>query len=116
MKMKPISQIKADLGINPGGRVQKIFTDTCRKHMDKYIPMDTGNLAGTWDMGVDYITYEQEYAHYQYKGISKSGKPLNYSTEKHQYAGPYWDKRMVSAEMNDVVREVQEYVGKRGNR
>ena len=116
MKMKPISQIKADLGINPGGRIQKFFSFSCRKHMDKYIPMDTGNLADTWDMGADYITYEQPYAHYQYIGISKSGKPLNYSTEKHPYAGSYWDKRMVSAEMQDVVKEVQDEVRKHGNR
>ena len=28
--------------------------------------------------------------------------------------GPYWDKKMVSAEINQVVKEVQEYVeGKR---
>ena len=44
MKMKPISQIKANLGINPGGRVQRFFTDTCYKHMDKYVPKDIGNL------------------------------------------------------------------------
>ena len=28
----------------------------------------------------------------------------------------YWDKKMVSAEMNDVIEEVQNYVRKRGNR
>lgn len=114
MRMKPISVIKADLGINPNGKVQRFFTDTCRKKMDKYIPMDTGALADTWDMGADYITYEQPYAHYQYIGISHSGKPLIHSTEKHPYAGPYWDKRMWSAEGKDVVRKVQEYVN--GNR
>ena len=106
MKMKPISQIKADLGINPGGRVQRFFTDTCRKHMDKYIPMDTGALRDTWDMGADYITYEQGYAHYQY---------VNQFPEDHYTTsgtGPYWDKRMVSAEMNDVIKEVQEYVNR----
>ena len=80
--------------------------------MDKYVPMDTGALSETLDVGADYITYEQPYAHYQYIGISKSGKPLNYSTEKHAYAGSYWDKRMVSAEMNDVIKEVQEYVNR----
>ena len=34
----------------------------------------------------------------------------NYTTPG---TGPYWDKRMVSAEMQDVVKEVQEYVGGR---
>jgi hypothetical protein len=34
--------------------------------MDKYVPMDTGNLRNLVDKGVDYITYEVPYAHYQY--------------------------------------------------
>lgn len=108
MQLKPISQLKADLGINVNGRVQAFFTDTCYKHMDKYVPMDTGALRDTWDMGVDYITYEQEYAHYQY---------VNQFPEDHYTTpgtGPYWDKRMWSAEKDSVIKEVQEYVN--GNR
>lgn len=83
--------------------------------MDKYVPMDTGALSETLDVGADYITYEQEYAHYQYKGISVNGKPLNYHTDKHPLATSNWDKKMVTAEMQDVVKEVQDYVRKRGN-
>lgn len=111
--IKPISEIHASLGIEPNGPVQRFFTDTCRKHMDKYIPMDTGALADTWDMGADYITYEQPYAHYQYIGLSKSGNPLNYHTDKHPLAGPYWDKQMWTAEGEDVIKEVQGYVNGR---
>ena len=44
VKMKPISVIKARLGIEPNGQVQKFFTNTCYKHMDKYVPLDEGNL------------------------------------------------------------------------
>lgn len=29
---------------------------------------------------------------------------------QHLGTGPYWDKRMVSAEMNDVVKEVQAFI------
>ena len=36
VKMKPVGQIKARLGIEPTGEVQKFFTNTCYKHMDKY--------------------------------------------------------------------------------
>ena len=85
MKMKPISQIKADLGINPGGRVQRFFTDTCYKHMDKYVPLgDTGNLRDIVDKGVDYITYEMPYAHYQYIGklyVMDNGKGAYYDPD-----------------------------------
>ena len=85
MKLKPISQIKADLGINPGGRVQKFFTDTCYKHMDKYVPLgDTGNLRGVVDKGVDYITYEMPYAHAQYIGEVHGSPVRNYTTPRNR--------------------------------
>ena len=112
VKMKPTSTIKARLGLEPNGRVQKFFTNTCYKHMDKYVPLgETGMLRTNVDIQADSITYEQPYAHYQYKGISKSGKPLNYRTPG---TGSYWDKRMVSAEIQDVVKEVQDYVNRGG--
>lgn len=110
VKMRPVSQIKARLGIEPNGKVQKFFTHACRVHMDKYVPFDTGTLATTVREEPDAIIYEQPYARYVYYGVSKSGEPLNYQTDKHEYAGPYWDKRMVSAEMKDVVKEVQDYI------
>ena len=114
MKMKPISQIKADLGINPGGRVQRFFTDTCYKHMDKYVPLaETGNLRGVVDKGIDYITYEMPYAHAQYIGEVHGSPVRNYTTPG---TGSYWDKKMWSAEKNDVIKEVQDEVRKHGNR
>lgn len=32
---------------------------------------------------------------------------------QHHGTGPYWDKRMVSVEINDIIKECQEYM-KRG--
>ena len=107
VKIKPTSEIKARLGIEPNGRVQKFFTATCAKHMDKYVPFREGILAD-YHLENDAVVYEQLYAKYQYNGISKSGKPLNYRTPG---TGSYWDKKMVSAEMQDVVKEVQDYIG-----
>lgn len=110
VKLKPTSQIKARLGIQPNGRVQKFFTNTCYKHMDKYVPMREGNLRTIVDIQSDSITYESPYAQYQYKGMREDGsRPVrNYTTPG---TGPYWDRRMVSAEMQDVVKEVQDYIG-----
>ena len=113
VKMQPTSVIKARLGLEPNGKVQKFFTNTCYKHMDKYVPKDEGNLRINVSVQADSITYESPNAHYQYKGISKSGKPLNYQTPG---TGDYWDKRMVSAEMQDVVKEVQNYFDKNGGK
>lgn len=110
VKMQPTSTIKARLGIEPNGRVQKFFTNTCYKHMDKYVPKDDGNLRTIVDIQPDSITYESPYARYQYYGVRKDGthKVQNYTTPG---TGTYWDKRMVSAEMQDVVKEVQNYIG-----
>ena len=111
VKMQPIGVIKTRLGINPDGRVQKFFTNTCYKHMDKYVPQgDTGNLRTIVDIQNDSITYESPYAHYQYIGMRDDGTHI---IKRHTTpgTGPYWDKRMVSAEMQDVVNEVQKYVG-----
>ena len=66
--------------------------------------------GGTWlvDIQADSITYESDYAKYQYKGMREDGSRVvkNYTTPG---TGPYWDKRMVSAEIDDVVKEVQDY-------
>lgn len=86
MKLKPISQIKADLGINVGGRVQAFFTDTCKKHMEGYIPYsgDENNVIHLREntyTTVDSITYESPYAHAQYVGYTK-GPVKNYTTPR----------------------------------
>lgn len=111
MGLKPISEIKADLGIEPNGKVQKYFTERCYQHMDKYVPKDTGNLRENVILDSDSITYQSPYAHAQYVGYTK-GPVLNYTTPG---TGPYWDKRMVSVEINDIIKECQEYM-KRGSK
>jgi hypothetical protein len=104
--LNPTRQILSRIGINEEGKVQKFYTDTCYKHMDKYVPKDTGNLRDNVDKGIDYIEYESPYAHAQYVGFTK-GEVRNYTTPG---TGPYWDKRMVSAEMKDIEKEVQRYL------
>lgn len=117
VKMQPTSVIKARLGLEPNGRVQKFFTNACYKHMDKYVPMSDleskGNLRTIVDIQPTYIVYESPYAHYQYKGVREDGthQVQHYTTPG---TGPYWDKRMVSAEIQDVVKEVQDYVNHGG--
>lgn len=114
LKIKPTSVIKVDLGIQKGGPVQKFLTDTCYRAMDKYVPKDEGNLRTVVSYGIDgsYIEYEMPYAEYQYYGMRKDGTRVvkNYTTPG---TGPYWDKRMVNADMNWVIEQVQDYI-KRG--
>ena len=111
VKMQPTSVIKANLGIEPNGKVQKFFTNTCYRYMDKYVPKDNGILRENVTIDSNSITYEQQYAHAQYIGEVNGGQVVNYTTPG---TGPYWDKRMVSAEIQDVIAEVQNYVNKGG--
>ena len=110
VKMKPTSVIKARLGLEPNGRVQRFFTNECYKAMDKYVPQDNGNLRTIVDIQPDSITYEQEYAEYQYYGMRKDGTHVvqNYTTPG---TGPYWDKRMWTAEGPDIVKRIQDKFG-----
>ena len=85
MGLKPISEIKADLGIEPNGKVQKYFTERCYQHMDKYVPKDTGVLRETVVKGTDYIKYNAPYAHAQYAGIVHGSPVKNYTTPRNRF-------------------------------
>lgn len=114
VKIQPTSVIKERLGIEPNGRVQRYFTNTCYEHNDKYVPMDEGNLRKNSYAETDRYVYESPYARYQYYGIREDGthKVKRYTTPN---TGAYWDKLMVSAEIQDIVKEVQDYI-RRGGR
>lgn len=111
VKLRPTSEIIAHLGLDVNGRAQRFFQETCYKHMDKYVPKRNGNLRNNVDLSdPTKIVYESKpYAEIQYYGIiwGHGIPPENYTTPG---TGPYWDKRMVSAEMQDIVKEVQDYI------
>jgi len=109
IRFEPNGVIIARLGIEPNGRVNKFLTNTCYRHMDKYVPMKEGNLRINADIQEKYIIYESPYAEYQYYGMREDGshKVRNYTTPG---TGPYWDNRMWSAEKKDVIEEVQSYI------
>jgi len=111
------SKIAKRLGIEPNGSVQSYFTERCYEYMDKYVPMDRGNLRTIVDIESNYIIYESPYASYQYYGRRKDGShvinPENYTTEG---TCPYWDEKMISAEIDDVVKDVQDYIKYHGGK
>lgn len=105
-----LESIKKRLKIDDNGPAQAFLTNTCYKHMDKYVPMDNGDLRTNVYIDTNSITYESPYASYQYYGQREDGshKVKNYTTPG---TGPYWDKRMKSAELKDVIKEVQDFIG-----
>ena len=129
VKLEPTSVIKASLGIEENGKVQSYFTERCYAYMDKYVPMNTGNLRRNVTLTSDTITYESPYAHYQYLGLMYAdpvtGKGAFYNpdygfwsrkgvkkvaTERpldQHNGGPYWDKKMWSIHKTDIENEIQ---------
>ena len=133
VQMQPTSVIKARLGIEPDGRVQRYFQKRCKDYMDKYVPREDGNLRKNVDLSnPNLIVYQSPYAHYMYEGkvmgpnipitengnitgwYSPKGKKKHYTGASIVYhtagTGDHWDKRMVSADMNSLVKEVQDYI------
>lgn len=113
VKINSVNNIKARLGLDPDGEVQKAFTNTCYKAMSKYVPKDEGILRGTVDIKADSITYQTPYASYQYYGVRQDGsRPVkNYTTSG---TGPYWDKVMWTAKGQDIVKQMQDLVNRGG--
>ena len=116
-------------GLQPGGRVQRLFTIECARQMDPYVPMRQGTLKNTRYIGPDYVEYRGPYAHYQYIGKlmvgSKTGSAWARSGEPKVYAAPpkelryngapkrgaLWDKRMWADKGPQLVRKMAAIMG-----
>lgn len=117
LKIEPASTIKVTLGINPNGPIQWFFTNTCYKRMNKYVPMSDliskGDLRKNVTITSNSITYEMPYAHYQWLGMREDGShvinPENYTTPG---TGPHWDERMVTAEGEELEKDVQKFASR----
>ena len=93
-------------GMQENGDTQLFLANTCFRRMHKYVPWDTGTLASHATVRPGSVTYEEQYAHKQY--TANKGKGIR---------GKYWDKRMVSAEKELIVKEVEAYAKKmKGNK
>ena len=144
VKIKPVSEIITDLNLEPGGKAHNKFASECMDRMNKkYTPFDKGILAGSSYVDSDCnIHYNTPYARYLYYGklmVMENGKgayydpeygfwsdkgkkkkltetDLNYSTSINAQAGPYWDKRMWSAEKSEIEQVMNEYIRQRGSK
>lgn len=113
------------------------LANECKRQMDPYVPADNLVLAQNVRMYVEdgqgCVEYLSPYAHYQWEGelyVSSltgsawshgeykvaAGRPLNYSTFRHPLATSHWDRAMVTAKRDDIVRAVQAYLNRGGGR
>lgn len=101
-------------GLCEGGRVQQIIDSEVLRRCEPLVPYLNHNLipsgiTGTV-IGSGMVVYNIPYARYQYYGKSRSGKPLNYTTEHNREAGSFWFERMKAANRDDILKKAQEAV------
>lgn len=113
-------------GLEPEGRVQRMFTVRCAAEMDRYIPFQEGALKNTRIIETDSVTYNTPYARYHYFGklmLAKSGSSFAKKGERKYLTktdmeyhgapkrGPFWDKRMWADKRDKIVNDVARAAG-----
>lgn len=90
--------------------VKRYVAETWATIFRKYTPKDSGLLSQTYTIDDSKITYEQNYSHYQWYGISKNGKPLNYNREKNVNATSHWEEYAYKAKKEEVANSITEFI------
>ena len=122
VKLNPISQIMRDHGVLPGGAVQQFHTQNVIRRIQKYMPFLSGTtiklMIAQSPMSEPLITIDEPQARYLYYGKAMEGKApmtvtnrdLHYTLTKNPQAGPFWDRRLLAAEKENMRQELQNYV------
>lgn len=110
-------EILQEVGLDEQGDAQMFHTKNVLRRVQKYMPYRTGatiklTVAQT-DPRVPEIVTEEPQAVYLYNGVSRSGKPLNYTKTKNPLAGGHWDRALVAAEGDALAADLERYIGKR---
>ena len=142
VKCKSASQIIRAHGLDRNGDVQRYWTNIVNRRLSRYMPYRSGALSSKrkYVSGPAEITVAAPYARCQYYGkvmidpkinaagfLTKDGtwrsrkgavkvltnRPLDYDTTKNERAGPFWDRRLMAAEKDAMIREIKEYVRRR---
>ena len=144
VKLEPTRKILRNLGLDQRGAVQKFWTSTVLRRIQKYMPYRTGETikltVAQTDINKPEIVTDTPYARMLYygkvmvdpktgkagfltengwmsrKGVKKvpSGRNIEYTKTKNRQAGPYWDRRLKAAEMQSMEQELQSYIDRRG--
>ena len=141
VKMNPVSKILKDHGVTPDGDVQKFLTLTINRRIGRYMPHVTGALETKQKYiasptSIEVVGPQVKYLYfgnrmvnaktgkgpgyipnvgYRYRKGTKlvpSSKPLTYTKTFNPNAGPYWDRRLMAAEKDDIAKEVTDYANR----
>ena len=117
IKLTTGKQIIDQLGLGEKGEAQMFHTANVLRRIQRYMPYRSGatiklTIAQT-DIRVPEIVTQAPHAVYIYKGLSRSGNPLNYTRTKNPMAGPYWDETVVAFEGAAMTADLQRYLDRR---
>ena len=90
--------------------VLRFTAETWGRIFEKYVPMDSGTLSQSYRTEPGKVIYDQRYAHYQWEGVSKWGRPLNYSKEQHPLATSHWEQEAQRNKGKEVADAVTAYI------
>lgn len=142
-EMQPIAQILKNHGLDSNGRVQLYVTNMVNRRLSRYMPFRSGALATKlkYVASPTEIVVVAPYARYQYYGkvmvnaatgkgpalipdvgyrfpkgsnLMVTDRDLEYDRTKNPEAGPFWDRRLMSKEKAQMVKEVQDYINRTG--
>lgn len=110
IKLRSVSSMLADRGIETRGKVQKYIDNTVLRFCDPYVPLDTGTLrtSGTLhtDIGSGEVVYRTPYAAKQYYKGSSPGK--SHTGGKR---GRMWFARMKADRLEEIKEGARRIAG-----
>ena len=92
---------------------QDVLTARCKAAADDFTPMADGNLKNNFryttnEQGAkDGWAYKEPYARLQWWGITKEGKPFNYSILVNSKARSRWTEHAAQVFREDIIRAVK---------
>ena len=104
-------------GLEPNGRVQKLFTSEVYRLSEPYTPFQQGILAHGATVADDHIIYNTPYAHYQWLGEVMAGRaPKHYTGKAIQHhgaprRGKQWTIRMWRDKKNAILDTIANAAG-----
>lgn len=91
-------------------KVGKFTAETWGRIFKRYTPADTKTLSQSYRTEPNKVIYYQPYSHYQWEGVSRSGRPLNYSKERNFDATDHWEQAAYKNHKNEVSSAITEFI------
>lgn len=125
VRLPDAAALKHRVGVDPSGPAQQFLMAIVKRCIARYMPYRTGATIKLMEaqspIDEPYIRVDTPYAKYIYYGKAMEGQPpkqvtdrdLVYTKTKNPQAGPFWDRRMMAAEGDAIVQELQDFIDRR---